>query len=64
MKSLLGILISLPLIGACSHLSLESSAPRSFQIHRKWARSTLNTEYLGYRRMHRMQPLLLDNLVI
>jgi len=41
------------------------SAPASaLKLKREWARSTLQSEYLGFRQLNKMSPLLTENLVI
>lgn len=59
--------LALALIGA-SALSgcsmLQRSESRTFQVESSWVRSTLTKEFLGFRRLHRMSPLILDKMVI
>jgi outer membrane protein assembly factor BamB len=37
---------------------------RDFVMENAWSRSTLKNEFYGFRRMNRMQPLVLDTMVI
>lgn len=48
----------------CASFDFSSRSPREFSLKRDWARNTLSEEYHGYRRMHRMEPILTENLVI
>ncbi|MES2964989.1 MAG: hypothetical protein V4760_13980, partial [Bdellovibrionota bacterium] len=55
------------LVTGCASVSgLLGSAreARSVSIESRWTRSTLNRDFLGYRRLNRMAPLVLDKLVI
>ena len=42
----------------------RAGSQREFVISRKWTRATPHSDYLGYRRIHRMSPLVVDNLII
>ncbi|MEK7357162.1 MAG: hypothetical protein AAB250_11985, partial [Bdellovibrionota bacterium] len=42
----------------------SSRESRALSIENRWTRSTLKAEFLGYRRLNRMAPLVLDKLVI
>src|SRR6218665_1106552 len=53
------ILMALGLIG-CSSLK---RSPNKFSVERRWARSTLEQEYLGGRRIHRFAPILTDKMI-
>lgn len=59
-----GALFLFLLCSSCASLDLDQKAPKDFQLQRRWARNTLSSEYLGYRRLHRMKPILTDALVI
>ncbi|MBX3022314.1 MAG: PQQ-binding-like beta-propeller repeat protein [Bdellovibrionales bacterium] len=48
-------------LSACS---MVQSKPNQLVIERKWARSTLNEEYLGGRLIHRFAPILTEKLII
>jgi outer membrane protein assembly factor BamB len=54
-------LISILLFSGCSVLN---SRPHRLSVEKKWVRSTLEKEYLGGRRIHRFEPILVDNLII
>jgi len=56
-------LISFLLLASCSQLQ-NKEVSREFNFKKKWARSTLQTDYLGYKRLHRMPPLVTKDLVI
>jgi outer membrane protein assembly factor BamB len=47
---------------ACSTFSKSES--RRFEIENTWARSTMTKEFLGFRRTHRMTPLILDQTIV
>ncbi len=47
-----------------SSCSMIATAPRKFVIQNNWIRSTISKNYLGYRRMNRMSPLIYKNLLI
>tara|TARA_B100000749_G_scaffold280899_1_gene280949 strand:- start:24414 stop:25559 length:1146 start_codon:yes stop_codon:yes gene_type:complete len=47
----------------CSALEKDSQA-RTLQFHKKWVRSTLLTDYLKFRVIHRFQPLVFKGMVI
>jgi outer membrane protein assembly factor BamB len=49
------------ILSACTSLGRK---PNQFVVERKWARSTLETDYLLGRRMHRFAPIVTDKLVI
>jgi len=59
--------LMVPVVGivtsSCASLR-SSAAQREFVIENKWVRSTLRNEFLGFRRMNRMSPLLLDKVVV
>jgi outer membrane protein assembly factor BamB len=40
------------------------AAEREFSIEDRWVRSTTKKEFIGYHRVHRMSPLILDTMVI
>lgn len=44
--------------------SMIKSAPNQLVVERRWVRDTPAQEYLGARRIHRFQPILLDKMVI
>jgi outer membrane protein assembly factor BamB len=58
--------VGLLITGCASVSGLLGSAreARSVSIESRWTRSTLNRDFLGYRRLNRMAPLVLDKLVI
>lgn len=56
------VLLSL-ILGGCSSIGV-GSMPREFVIESKWVRSTLKKEFLGFRRMNRMTPLVLETMII
>lgn len=58
--SLLGIAA---LISACASFK-SSPNSRKLVFEKRWVRQTTETEFAGYRRMNRMTPLLIDQLVI
>ena len=60
MKKIVFGAVFFSLIG-CSGLNRKSN---QFVVERKWARSTLQSEYLQGRRMHRFPPLLTEKLII
>lgn len=71
MKSLvsLPVLLALTLPVASGCASLRSSlggatAPREFVIESTWVRSTPQKDFLGYRRLNRMAPLVLETMVV
>lgn len=55
-------LLSVALLG-CANLR-TGPQPRKFVLERNWVRSTTNGEFLGFRRMNRMSPLLTESLLI
>lgn len=59
MRYLAGLLI----LAICGCSSMQSK-PNKLVIERKWARSTLEKEYLGGRRIHRFAPVLTEKLII
>jgi outer membrane protein assembly factor BamB len=54
-------LLTLALVSSCSSIS---SSPRKFVIEESWVRSTTAKEFIGYRRMNRMAPLIYKNMLI
>src|SRR5579872_7300961 len=40
------------------------NSKREFVIENSWVRSTLKKDFTGFRRMNRMSPLVLDDLII
>lgn len=60
-------LVSL-LVSSCSGLSKDQGvqrlASKRLEFSRRWVRSSLQGDYLGFRPYHRMAPLLTDSLVI
>lgn len=69
MRSLARIAISVAgvaALAACGSLELKQGpgGSRVFAIERSWARDTVRAEYLGFRRVHRMSPLIASRLVI
>lgn len=48
-------------MAGCSAIQVK---PNQLVVERKWARSTLQAEYLGGRRIHRFSPVLTDKLII
>ena len=42
----------------------NSHQPRHFVLENSWARTTTKGEFLGFRRMNRMSPIVLEKLVI
>lgn len=54
-------LLTLVLLTACSSLK---RTPNKFMVERRWARSTLDQDYLSGRRVHRFQPIVTDKTVI
>jgi outer membrane protein assembly factor BamB len=55
------------LLSGCASLSDALGArhePREFVMSTGWVRSTLKKEFLGYRRMNRMAPIVLEKLII
>lgn len=59
--SVLSLLVLTIWLSACSSLSRTSN---KFVIEKRWARSTLEGEYLAGRRIHRFAPIVTDKLVI
>jgi outer membrane protein assembly factor BamB len=54
-------------LAGCSTIStlLDSSrAQREFVVENTWVRSTTRNEFLGFRRMNRMSPIVLEKMVI
>ena len=47
-----------------SGCAMMKSAPNKLVVERRWVRDTPVHEYLGARRIHRFQPILLDKMVI
>lgn len=47
----------------CESLRTKN-AHREFVIENSWTRSTTKDDYLGFRRMNRMSPLILENMII
>lgn len=66
MKASLVFLAGLMVTGCASVSGVLGSKreARSVAIESRWTRSTLNKDFLGYRRLNRMAPLVLDKLVI
>jgi outer membrane protein assembly factor BamB len=64
------LLLALPIfsmMAGCASLRAQfenEPKARQFVLQRDWAQSTLRKEFLGYRRMNRMTPLVLDQMVI
>lgn len=42
----------------------QANPARKLTVDSAWVRSTLDHDFLGFRRSHRMTPLVLDNLVV
>ena len=55
--------VALVLTTACSSLQSGPSA-RHLVLENNWARATQNGEFFGYRRMNRMSPLVVKDLVL
>lgn len=60
MRILLSAILGASVLG-CSSLQ---TAPNRLVVERRWVRDTPTQTYLGARRIHRFQPLLLDKIVI
>jgi outer membrane protein assembly factor BamB len=60
MKFTLSAILALVLCG-CTSLQ---SKPNTLVVEKKWARSTLEQEYLGGRRVHRFSPILTEKSII
>ena len=52
------------ILGGCSLLSSPSKIPYKLKFKKIWVRSTIEKPYFDYRRIHRMKPLVVDDLVI
>lgn len=55
------------LMAGCSTVAPKMGRDRQgheFVMDNAWSRTTLKNEYFGFRRMNRMQPLVLDTMVI
>lgn len=50
-------------LASCSSLGTGGER-REFVIENPWVRSTTSKEFLGFRRMNRMSPIVLENVVI
>jgi outer membrane protein assembly factor BamB len=62
-KSLLvAMTFVLPLLMGCE--SLKNNNRREFVLENSWARQTTKDEFMGFRRMNRMSPVLLDKMII
>jgi outer membrane protein assembly factor BamB len=48
---------------SCASLS-NKDPRRELTLENSWSRSTLNKDFLGFRRLHRMAPLILDDKII
>ncbi|MCB0362900.1 MAG: hypothetical protein KDD35_09260, partial [Bdellovibrionales bacterium] len=48
-------------VGCTSTPYLEA---KTFMVEREWIKSTLKDEYLDYRRLNRMKPVVSENLVV
>ncbi len=60
------LLLALVITG-CSTVTPKMGRDRQgneFVMDSAWSRSTLRSEYFGFRRMNRMQPLVLDTMII
>jgi outer membrane protein assembly factor BamB len=51
-------------LSGCSTLNTQNGVHREFSINSTWVRTTLNSDYLGYRRLNRMSPIVLDKMII
>jgi outer membrane protein assembly factor BamB len=51
------------MLGGCSSLQLGPSA-RRLVLENNWIRSTQSREFFGYRRMNRMSPVVVDQIVL
>lgn len=60
MKFLFAIVFGI-LVSGCS---MMQSAPNRLVIEKRWVRETPAHDYLGGRRIHRFQPLLIDKMVV
>lgn len=60
---LLPIFLLMALSG-CTSLRGMNNAQREMVLENSWVRSTTSKEFLGYRRMNRMAPIVHDNMVI
>lgn len=58
-----GVLVSASALVGCQTFKTTQSR-REFVLENTWTRSTLNEEFLGYRRMNRMPPLLIDKMIL
>lgn len=61
----LSLIVAPALLAGCASLGPGSSQnQRKFAIESSWVRPTTAKEYLGYRRLNRMSPLVLEKSVI
>lgn len=51
------------LTASCSTLGRDHAA-NEFVLENSWSRTTLKHEFFGYRRLNRMQPIVLDTIVL
>lgn len=54
-------LLLFALLTGCTSMTAK---PNKLVVEKKWARSTLEEEYLGGRRIHRFTPILTDKLIV
>lgn len=52
------------LLLAFSVMGCTTASPRKFVIQNNWIRPTLGKDFIGYRRMNRMSPLIYKNSII
>ena len=65
MKSI-GAVVLILILSGCSFLQKYNNKDdfKKLQLEKKWARSTLNEDYLGYRAHHRMSPIVTKDFII
>jgi outer membrane protein assembly factor BamB len=63
-RDALAVIASVLFLVCAGCSSFSHTENRQFKIESTWVRSTLNKEFLGFRRLHRMTPLVLDQMIV
>lgn len=63
MKLLSALFLCLGVSG-CSLLGTQGETSKKLKFEKVWVRSTLQAPYFSYRRVHRMKPLIIDDIII
>ena len=58
------LLTALTIMTGCGVLQKQTVQRKTLEFDKKWVRSTLLTDYLKYRVIHRFQPILHKGMVI